>query len=91
MEYVTALDIWMVMSLAFIIVAMLETVLVTWMYQKADQNEEAVSYLHVDEDKSFSFPFMQIQFVRRLFLKVLIYGGYLMCFFFSFLFFFYKF
>ena len=50
-EYVKALDIWTVMSLVFIIVAMLETVLVTWMYQKADQNEEAVSHLHVDEDK----------------------------------------
>ena len=50
MEYVTALDIWMVMSLAFIIVAMLETVLVTWIYKKMDQNKQAVSYLYVNED-----------------------------------------
>jgi len=38
-SYIVALDIWMVMSLVFIIVAMLETVFVTWMYQKGEQNE----------------------------------------------------
>lgn len=40
-SYIVALDIWMVMSLVFIIVAMLETVFVTWMYQKGDQNDNS--------------------------------------------------
>ena len=45
-SYIVALDIWMVMSLVFIIVAMLETVFVTWMYQKGEQNEASVSSLY---------------------------------------------
>jgi len=44
-SYIVALDVWMVMSLLFIILAMLETVFVTWMYQRGEQNE-------VEEDKS---------------------------------------
>ena len=40
----TALDVWMVASLIFIIIAMLETTLVTWMYQNGDQKEAAVRY-----------------------------------------------
>jgi len=38
-SYIVALDAWMVMSLLFIIVAMVETAFVTWMYQNGEQNE----------------------------------------------------
>jgi len=38
-SYVVALDVWMVVSLVFIIGAMVETALVTWMYQNGEQNE----------------------------------------------------
>merc|ERR1711990_1418029 len=43
-SYIVALDVWMVMSLVFIVVAMLETVFVAWMYQKGEQGE-------ISEDK----------------------------------------
>jgi len=38
-SYIVAIDVWMVMSLIFIILAMLETIFVAWMYQKGEQSE----------------------------------------------------
>ena len=42
-SYIVAIDVWMVMSLIFIILAMLETIFVAWMYQKGEQSEASVS------------------------------------------------
>ena len=42
-SYIVAMDVWMVMSLVFIVLAMIETVFVSWMYQKGEQSEAAVS------------------------------------------------
>ena len=42
-SYITAFDVWMGMSLAFVILALLETVLVARMYQKEEQSEASVS------------------------------------------------
>jgi len=38
-SYIVAMDVWMVMTLVFIIVAMVETAFVTWMYQNGEQKE----------------------------------------------------
>lgn len=40
-SYVVAMDVWMVMSLVFTVLAMVETVFVSWMYQKGEQSEAA--------------------------------------------------
>lgn len=40
-SYIVAMDVWMVMSLVFIVLAMIETVFVSWMYQKGEQSEAA--------------------------------------------------
>ena len=37
-----ALDVWMVMSLVFIILPMFETVCVAWINQKGEQNKNSV-------------------------------------------------
>jgi len=38
-SYIVAIDVWMVMSMIFIILALLETIFVAWMYQKGEQSE----------------------------------------------------
>jgi len=40
-SYILAMDVWMVMSLVFIVLAMIETVFVSWMYQKGEHSEAA--------------------------------------------------
>ena len=42
-SYIVAIDVWMVMSMIFIILALLETIFVAWMYQKGEQSEASVS------------------------------------------------
>ena len=51
-----ALDVWMVMSLLFIILAMLETVFVTWMYQRGEQNEVEVRGTKIRREDLHFFP-----------------------------------
>lgn len=40
-SYIVAMDVWMVMSLVFIVLAMIETVFVTWMFQNGESSEAA--------------------------------------------------
>jgi len=40
-SYIVAMDVWMVMSLVFIVLAMIETIFVSWMYQKGEQSDAA--------------------------------------------------
>jgi hypothetical protein len=42
-SYIVALDVWMVMSLLFVVLALLESVFVAWLYNKGEVIDAGVS------------------------------------------------